>query len=1420
MKALLDLFKQSSGEEQFDVIKIGLASPEKIRSWSFGEVRKPETINYRTFKPERDGLFCAKIFGPIKDYECLCGKYKRLKFRGVICEKCGVEVTLAKVRRERMGHIELAAPVAHIWFLKSLPSRLGMVLDMTLRDIERVLYFEAYVVVDPGLTPEGAMKRAQIMSEDEYNAKLEEFGDGAFTAIMGAEGIRELLRTINIDREVESIRSELKATGSDAKIKKYAKRLKVLEAFQSSGIKPDWMIMEVLPVLPPELRPLVPLDGGRFATSDLNDLYRRVINRNNRLRRLLELRAPEIIVRNEKRMLQEAVDSLLDNGRRGKAMTGANKRPLKSLAEMIKGKSGRFRQNLLGKRVDYSGRSVIVVGPTLKLHQCGLPKLMALELFKPFIFNKLETLGIATTIKAAKKEVESQTPIVWDILEEVIREHPILLNRAPTLHRLGIQAFEPMLIEGKAIQLHPLVCAAFNADFDGDQMAVHVPLSLEAQMEARTLMLASNNVLFPANGEPSIVPSQDVVLGLYYATRDKINGKGEGMVFADIPEVIRAYEAGMVEVASRIAVRITEHEIVNKAAEGDERFVAKTSVQHTSVGRAILSEILPKGIAFAEINKPLKKKEISRLINTSFRKCGLRETVIFADRLLQSGFRLATKAGISIAIDDMLIPSSKEGIINEAAGKVKEYDKQFMSGLVTNQERYNNVVDIWGAAGDQVGKAMMDELSHVDVTDRNGKTVRQESFNSIYMMADSGARGSAAQIRQLAGMRGLMAKPDGSIIETPITANFREGLNVLQYFISTHGARKGLADTALKTANSGYLTRRLCDVTQDLVVIEDDCGATSGVTMKALVEGGEIIEALRDRILGRVCIGDILHPDTQDVIIPHDTLLEEDHVDQIVELGIDEVKVRTVLTCETRYGLCAKCYGRDLGRGGLVNVGEAVGVIAAQSIGEPGTQLTMRTFHIGGAASRALVASNVEVKSTGSLKFSSTMRIVTNAKGEQVVISRSGEALVLDDNGRERERHKIPYGATLIVKEGANVKAGNSIATWDPLTRPIISEFAGIARFENVEEGVTVAKQVDEVTGLSTLVVIDGKRRSAASKGLRPVIQLLDGQGNNIKITGTEHPVTIGLQVGALITVKDGQKIEVGEVLARIPIESQKTRDITGGLPRVAELFEARSPKDAAILAKVTGTVSFGKETKGKQRLVITDMDGESSEFLIPKEKQVLVHDGQVVNKGEMIVEGPADPHDILTLKGIEELAIYIVDEVQDVYRLQGVKINDKHIEVIVRQMLRRVQITNPGDANFITGEQVERSKLYDENDRVIAEGKTPAQFENVLLGITKASLSTDSFISAASFQETTRVLTEAAIMGKVDTLRGLKENVIIGRLIPAGTGLAYRRARKVREQFERDRAQMIAAEEALALEAGVVEVAEGAAPEGGAEQA
>jgi DNA-directed RNA polymerase subunit beta' len=1390
MKALLDLFKQVQQNEQFDAIKIGLASPEKIRSWSYGEVKKPETINYRTFKPERDGLFCAKIFGPIKDYECLCGKYKRLKHRGVICEKCGVEVTLAKVRRERMGHIELASPTAHIWFLKSLPSRLGMVLDMTLRDIERVLYFEAYVVTDPGMTP---LKKCQIMSEDDYAAKYEEYGDD-FTAFMGAEGIRELLRSIDIDRDVEMLRQELKDSKSEAKIKKYAKRLKVLEAFQRSGIKPDWMIMEVLPVLPPELRPLVPLDGGRFATSDLNDLYRRVINRNNRLKRLMELRAPEIITRNEKRMLQEAVDSLLDNGRRGKAMTGANKRPLKSLAEMIKGKGGRFRQNLLGKRVDYSGRSVIVVGPQLKLHQCGLPKLMALELFKPFIFNKLELMGLATTIKAAKKLVEMQEPVVWDILEEVIREHPVMLNRAPTLHRLGIQAFEPVLIEGKAIQLHPLVCAAFNADFDGDQMAVHVPLSIEAQMEARTLMLASNNILFPSNGEPSIVPSQDIVLGLYYATREKINGKNEGMMFPDVSEVIRAYDNKEVELTTRITVRITEYP--RDAATGE--FVKTIKRYETTIGRAILSEILPKGLPFTVLNRALKKKEISKLINTSFRKCGLRATVVFADQLMQSGFRLATRAGISICVDDMLVPPQKATIIAEAEHEVKQIEQQYASGLVTAGERYNKVVDIWGKAGDEVGKAMMDQLKVEDVIKRDGTKGTQESFNAIYMMADSGARGSAAQIRQLAGMRGLMAKPDGSIIETPITANFREGLNVLQYFISTHGARKGLADTALKTANSGYLTRRLVDVTQDLVVIEDDCGTSNGASMKALVEGGEVIEALRDRILGRVAANDIVNPETQETLFESGTLLDEDGVEEIERLGIDEVKVRTPLTCDTRYGLCARCYGRDLGRGSLVNAGEAVGVIAAQSIGEPGTQLTMRTFHIGGAASRAAVASSVEAKSNGTVRFTATMRYVTNGKGEQIVISRSGEVLITDDHGRERERHKVPYGATLLVKDGLIIKAGTPLATWDPLTRPIITEYSGTVKFENVEEGSTVAKQIDEVTGLSTLVVIDAKRRgSSATKILRPQVKLLNEKGEEVKIAGTEHAVTIGFQVGALITVKDGQQVSVGEVLARIPTESQKTRDITGGLPRVAELFEARSPKDAGMLAEVTGTVAFGKETKGKQRLEITDMDGNKHEFLITKDKQVLVHDGQVVNKGEMIVDGPADPQDILRLLGIEALARYIVDEVQDVYRLQGVKINDKHIEVIVRQMLRRVQVVDAGDTNYIPGEQVERSELLDENDRVISEGKRPATYENVLLGITKASLSTDSFISAASFQETTRVLTEAAIMGKKDTLRGLKENVIVGRLIPAGTGLAFHRARKEKESWEaEERTALLQAEQ------------------------
>ncbi|MDR2296840.1 MAG: DNA-directed RNA polymerase subunit beta', partial [Comamonas sp.] len=1347
----------------------------------------------------------AKIFGPIKDYECLCGKYKRLKHRGVICEKCGVEVTQTKVRRERMGHIDLAAPCAHIWFLKSLPSRLGLVLDMTLRDIERVLYFEAYVVTDPGMTP---LKKFSIMSEDDYDAKQREFGYDEFTAKMGAEGIKDLLEGIDIDTEIERLRGDL--TGSEVKVKKNAKRLKLLEAFKKSGIKPGWMVMEVLPVLPPDLRPLVPLDGGRFATSDLNDLYRRVINRNSRLRRLLELKAPEIIARNEKRMLQEAVDSLLDNGRRGKAMTGANKRALKSLADMIKGKSGRFRQNLLGKRVDYSGRSVITVGPYLKLHQCGLPKLMALELFKPFIFAQLEQRGIATTIKAAKKEVEAGTPVVWDILEEVIKEHPIMLNRAPTLHRLGIQAFEPILIEGKALQLHPLVCAAFNADFDGDQMAVHVPLSVEAQMEARVLMLASNNVLFPASGEPSIVPSQDVVLGLYHATREKINGKGEGMVFADLMELQRALDAGETELHAKVSVRLVEW---NKNKETGE-FEPVTSLVETTVGRALLSEILPKGLAFSNMNKALKKKEISKLINASFRKCGLKATVVFADKLLQNGFRLSTHAGISISIDDMLVPPQKADILARAEAEVKEIEQQYVSGLVTSGERYNKVVDIWGKAGDDVSKVMMDQLKVQKTTDRHGNEVDQESFNAIYMMADSGARGSAAQIRQLAGMRGLMAKPDGSIIETPITANFREGLNVLQYFISTHGARKGLADTALKTANSGYLTRRLVDVTQDLVVNEQDCGTSNGYLMRAIVEGGEVIESLRDRVLGRSTAEEVLHPENRSVLLAAGTLLDEDTIEELENQGVDEIKVRTALTCETRFGLCATCYGRDLGRGGLINLGEAVGVIAAQSIGEPGTQLTMRTFHIGGAASRAAIASSVEAKSNGTIGFNSTMRYVSNTKGELVVISRSGE-IVISENGRERERHKVPYGAVLTIKPDEAIKAGKILANWDPLTRPIITEYAGRVNFENVEEGLTVAKQVDEVTGLSTLVVIDPKRRGSA-KVVRPQVKLIDANNQEVKIPGTDHAVTIGFQVGALIQVRDGQDVGPGEVLARIPVEGQKTRDITGGLPRVAELFEARTPKDKGTLAEMTGTVSFGKETKGKIRLQITDLEGKVWEELVPKERNILVHEGQVVNKGESIVDGPADPQDILRLLGIEELSRYIVDEVQDVYRLQGVKINDKHIEVIVRQMLRRVIIENSGDTTYIQGEQVERSEVLNTNEQMQKEGKLPATYSNVLLGITKASLSTDSFISAASFQETTRVLTEAAIMGKRDELRGLKENVIVGRLIPAGTGLAYHQARKAKDEMDDAERRAIAEAEEAEL-AGVVADDAEAAPAGDA---
>ena len=1372
MRDLLDLLKQTTRTEEFDAIRIGLASPEMIRTWSYGEVKKPETINYRTLKPERDGLFCAKIFGPIKDYECLCGKYKRLKHRGVVCEKCGVEVTESRVRRERMGHIELANPVAHIWFLRSLPSRLGLILDMSLRDLERVLYFEAFVVTDGGLTP---LERGQILTEEEYIAKIEQYGDD-FKAGMGAEGIRDLLMSLNLDKELEKLREELQSTASETKTKKIYKRLRVLEAFKKVGAKPEWMVLKVLPVLPPDLRPLVPLDGGRFATSDLNDLYRRVINRNNRLRRLLELKAPEIIVRNEKRMLQEAVDSLLDNGRRGKAMTGANKRPLKSLADMIKGKGGRFRQNLLGKRVDYSGRSVIVVGPTLRLHQCGLPKKMALELFKPFIFHKLESLGLATTIKQAKRIVENEDPRVWDILEEVIREHPVMLNRAPTLHRLGIQAFEPILIEGKAIQLHPLVCAAFNADFDGDQMAVHVPLSLEAQAEARTLMLASNNILSPAHGEPIIVPSQDIVLGLYYMTREKINAKGEGQRFADVDEVWRAFDTGQIELHAKITVRIKEYEV---DTEGNKK--EKWNRYNTTAGRAILSSILPQGLSFSLIDRPLKKKAISQLINVSFRQLGLRETVLFADRLLYTGFYFATRGGISIALDDIEVPPEKEVILQEATEQVKEIEKQYISGLVTKGERYNKVVDIWGRAADLVAKAMMEHLSQDEVVDKNGNKVQQESFNSIYMMADSGARGSTAQVRQLAGMRGLMAKPDGSIIETPITANFREGMNVLQYFISTHGARKGLADTALKTANSGYLTRRMVDVTQDLVINEDDCGTKEGLVMRPLIQGGETIERLAERILGRTVAEDVIYQETGEILYPAGTLLDESSVEHIEAIGIDEVKVRSPLTCETRFGLCAKCYGRDLGRGHLVNVGEAVGIIAAQSIGEPGTQLTMRTFHIGGAASRQAAASQIETKVNGKVIFSSSLRFILNQKGEKIVISRNVELYIQDDSGRERERHRVPYGATLLVEEGSEVKGGQILAQWDPLARPVVAEHAGIAKLVNVEEGVTVTKQVDEITGLSAMVVIENAR--SGQKSLRPQIQLLDDDGNPVPHPTTGEPIAISLQTGAVITVKDGQRIYPGDILARIPQESGKTRDITGGLPRVAELLEARVPKDAGMLAEVTGTLSFGKDTKGKQRLIITDLDGVVHEFLVPKDKHVLVHDGQVVQKGELLVDGPPNPHDILRLRGLEALARYTVDEVQDVYRLQGVRINDKHIEVVVRQMIRRVEIKDPGNTEFMPGEQIDRFVVLNENDRVIAAGGMPATYEPLLLGITKASLSTDSFISAASFQETTRVLTEAAILGKRDELRGLKENVIVGRLIPAGTGFAYHETMRKRRK-------------------------------------
>jgi DNA-directed RNA polymerase subunit beta' len=1476
LKDLLKILKHQGQALEFDAIKIGLASPDMIRSWSYGEVKKPETINYRTFKPERDGLFCAKIFGPINDYECLCGKYKRLKHRGVVCEKCGVEVTLAKVRRERMGHIDLASPVAHIWFLKSLPSRIGLLLDMTLRDIERILYFESFVVVDPGLVQ--SLERGQLLTDEQYLEALEENGD-EFDARMGAEAVYELLRTIDLPAEIRRMREDMESTNSETKIKKLTKRLKLVESLQESGNRPEWMILTVLPVLPPELRPLVPLDGGRFATSDLNDLYRRVINRNNRLKRLLDLVAPDIIVRNEKRMLQESVDALLDNGRRGRAITGTNKRPLKSLADMIKGKQGRFRQNLLGKRVDYSGRSVIVVGPTLKLHQCGLPKRMALELFKPFIFSKLQFRGLATTIKAAKKMVERGTAEVWDILEEVIREHPVMLNRAPTLHRLGIQGFEPVLIEGKAIQLHPLVCTAFNADFDGDQMAVHVPLSLEAQLEARALMMASNNILSPANGEPIIVPSQDVVLGLYFMTRDRVGARGEGSVFSGIVEARRAYETGHADLHARVRVRIRE---VLTEEDGSQHQVI--SIKETVLGRALVFEIVPDGLPFDLVDQPLGKKAISRLINRSYRVLGLKKTVVFADQIMYLGFRMATRAGISIGLGDMTVPEEKADILAAAESQVKEIEEQYASGLVTNGERYNKVVDIWSHTNDQVAKAMMGklggELAQVDSSfevrrlvglyrqaalsaagedDRDAvrslfsdlqlrvdevaekleageidiagfreqavsaladcrgriealldidnvrgenlkKNVRgllaapgayisgerrQDSFNSIYMMADSGARGSAAQIRQLAGMRGLMAKPDGSIIETPITANFREGLNVIQYFISTHGARKGLADTALKTANSGYLTRRLVDVAQDMVVLEEDCGTEGGLLMTPIIEGGDVVEGLRERILGRVTALNVYRPGSDDLICPAGTLLDETWVATLETVGIDQVMVRSPITCKSRIGVCAQCYGRDLARGHRVNMGEAVGVIAAQSIGEPGTQLTMRTFHIGGAASRAAAVNSIEIKSAGSVRLHN-IKTVEHRSGNLVAVSRSGELTVADELGLERERYKVPYGATLQVGDGDTVRGGQVVATWDPHTHPVITEVAGRLRFEDFIDGLTVQSETDEVTGLASQVVIDPKQRPSHGKDLRPMVRLLDEDDQELNIAGTDLPARYFLPAGAIVSVADNAQVGVGDVLARIPQESSKTRDITGGLPRVADLFEARKPKDQALLAEASGTISFGKDTKGKQRLIITTDDGEVVEELIPKWRHVNVFEGEHVEQGEVISDGELNPHDILRLKGVTELAEYLVKEIQDVYRLQGVKINDKHIEVIVRQMLRKVEVTDSGDTRLLRGEQAEHSLVLAENLRVTEEGKHPALYQPLLLGITKASLATESFISAASFQETTRVLTEAAVRGSTDRLTGLKENVIVGRLIPAGTGLSYHKDRRRRRQEER----------------------------------
>ena len=1350
MEDLFNLFEKPKNPLSFNAIKIRLASPEKIRSWSHGEVKKPETINYRTFKPERDGLFCAKIFGPTKDYECNCGKYKRMRHRGVVCEKCGVEVIQSKVRRERMGHIELATSVVHIWFLKSLPSRIGALLDMSLKDIEKILYFESYIVIDPGTTP---LQYKELLTEARYRKALEEYGPN-FTAEMGAEAVRKLLKTVDVQKLSEELHQEMRDANSEVRRKKMAKRLKVINAFKNSGNRPEWMVLEVVPVIPPDLRPLVPLDGGRFATSDLNDLYRRVINRNNRLKRLMELSAPDMIIRNEKRMLQEAVDALFDNGRRGRAITGQNRRPLKSLSDMLKGKTGRFRQNLLGKRVDYSGRSVIVVGPELRLHQCGLPKKMALELFKPFIYNKLEERGYVTTIKSAKKMVEKERPEVWDILDEVIREHPVLLNRAPTLHRLGIQAFEPILIEGKAIQLHPLVCAAYNADFDGDQMAVHVPLSVEAQVEARALMMSTNNILSPANGKPIIVPTQDIVLGLYYMTRERPNARGIGRPFANVQEVRIAYDQGEVDLQARITVRINKERI------------------ETTVGRILLYEVVPPEIAFQEVNRVMKKKELANLIELSYRLAGNKATVIFADKLKDIGFHYATRAGISIAIKDMAIPAGKGELLKKAYEDVREIEEQYKNGLITDGERYNKVVDIWAEVTDRIADEMLRDLGTESLTDEKGHKVTVPSFNPIFMMADSGARGSAQQIRQLAGMRGLMAKPSGEIIETPITANFREGLTVLQYFISTHGARKGLADTALKTANSGYLTRRLVDVAQDAIISEDNCGTLDGIEMTPLMEGGEIIEPLGERVLGRVALEDVKDPFTAEVIVKSNQGIDEDIVQRIEDAGLERIKIRSVLTCQSKRGVCVMCYGRDLARGHNVTHGEAIGVIAAQSIGEPGTQLTMRTFHIGGTASRRAEQTTLESRNDGALKFINVSTVV-NKDGDLVVMNRNGEIAIVDypegEKGRERERERYPvmYGAKFKKKDGSKIKAGELLAEWDPYTIPILTEVGGTVKFGDVIQAITMEEKVDERTGLSTKVIIDSK-----DVNKRPRISIKDVEGKTTRLSQTMEARYL-VPVGAHINVQDGQTVSAGDALAKIPRETTKTKDITGGLPRVAELFEARKPKEFAVISEIDGVVCFGKDTKGKRKVVINPEVGEPREYLIPKGKHIGVHEGDRVKAGEPLMDGSSNPHDILNILGEKALAKYMVDEVQEIYRLQGVRINDKHIEVIVRQMLRRVRIKEVGDADFLVGDQVEKGRFEEENQKVLAQGGKPAVAEPLLLGITKASLSTESFISAASFQETTKVLTEAAIQGKVDLLCGLKENVIMGRLIPAGTGLA-----------------------------------------------